>query len=132
MLGDPEHHEFGGLDRCDAHLDDQQSLVDRFGRIRLGVALHIERLIDRLAEQCARARPTVRRRKRSPSLPDGAVAGELGEGAAIPQLAAPAALPFEEVREQALVLAAKDPATAAVVLRQWLSANAPAAAALPH
>jgi flagellar M-ring protein FliF len=59
-------------------------------------------------------------------------AGELGEGAAIPQLAAPAALPFEEVRAQALVLAAKDPATAAVVLRQWLSAGTPAAAALPH
>ena len=66
------------------------------------------------------------------ALPGVAQPGELGEGPAVPQLAAPMALPFEEVREQALVLAAKDPATAAVVLRQWLSAGTPAAAALPH
>lgn len=37
---------------------------------------------------------------------------------------------FEQVREQALELAAKDPATAAVVLRQWL-ASSPAGAASP-
>ncbi|HWA76090.1 MAG TPA: flagellar basal-body MS-ring/collar protein FliF [Polyangiaceae bacterium] len=66
------------------------------------------------------------------TLPAGAVGGELGEAVTPPQLAAADAVPFEVVREQALLLAAKDPATAAVVLRQWLGAGAPAAAALPH
>ena len=63
---------------------------------------------------------------------DGAPLGELGEGAAPPRLGAPEAVPFEVVREQALQLAAKDPATAAVVLRQWLSSAAPSAAVLPQ
>lgn len=62
------------------------------------------------------------------SLPGLAQPAELGEGVSAPQLPAPAALPFEAVREQALLLAAKDPATAAVVLRQWLGGTAPAAA----
>jgi flagellar M-ring protein FliF len=66
------------------------------------------------------------------ALPGLAQPAELGEGASVPQLAAPAAPAFEEVREQALLMAAKDPATAAVVLRQWLSAGVPAPAALPH
>ena len=68
------------------------------------------------------------------SLPGLAQPAELGEGVSAPQLPAPAAMPFEAVREQALLLAAKDPATAAVVLRQWLGGTAPAAAAaaLPH
>lgn len=63
------------------------------------------------------------------SLPDGSPA--LGQGATIAQLPAPSPLEFEQVREQALGLAAKDPATAAVVLRQWLGSSTPAAA-LPH
>jgi flagellar M-ring protein FliF len=66
------------------------------------------------------------------TLPAGAVGGELGEAVTPPQLAAAEAVPFEVVREHALQLAAKDPATAAVVLRQWLGAGAPAPAALPH
>jgi len=62
----------------------------------------------------------------------------LGAAGAAPELngagiagALPAApvMSFEEIRAQALSLAAKDPATAAVVLRQWLgSASASAAA----
>jgi flagellar M-ring protein FliF len=64
-------------------------------------------------------------------------AGALGGAAASPELGAgmtPGELPaaplvsFEEIRAQALELAAKDPATAAVVLRQWLG-SAPAAVA---
>ena len=66
-----------------------------------------------------------------------ATAGALGGAAASPELGAgltPAELPaaplvsFDEIRAQALELAAKDPATAAVVLRQWLG-SAPAAVA---
>jgi flagellar M-ring protein FliF len=60
----------------------------------------------------------------------GQAAGVLGEAPAVAALgdaAAVAALPaperFESVREQALELAAKDPATAAVVLRQWLGST---------
>ncbi|MFZ5894323.1 MAG: flagellar basal-body MS-ring/collar protein FliF [Myxococcota bacterium] len=65
-------------------------------------------------------------------------AGVLGAGAANAELngaatagALPAAdLPsFEEVRAHALELASKDPATAAVVLRQWLGSASTAAAA---
>jgi flagellar biosynthesis/type III secretory pathway M-ring protein FliF/YscJ len=49
----------------------------------------------------------------------------------VAQLPAPGVHDFEQVREQALGLAAKDPATAAVVLRQWLGSGAPVGA-LPH
>jgi flagellar M-ring protein FliF len=41
------------------------------------------------------------------------------------ELSLPPHLSFEEVRQQALALAAKDPATAAVVLRQWLGSATP-------
>lgn len=56
-------------------------------------------------------------------------AGEpaLAEGARHAELPAHPSLSFEEVRQQALELAAKDPARAAVVLREWLgSTSAPA------
>ncbi len=53
---------------------------------------------------------------------DDAAAAALPEGAAAGEL--PPAQRFEQVREQALELAAKDPATAAVVLRQWLGSTA--------
>src|SRR6478735_4048950 len=51
VLRDAENDEFGRLDRCDADLDDQQPLVDRLRRIRLGVALDVEGLVNRLAEK---------------------------------------------------------------------------------
>lgn len=56
-----------------------------------------------------------------------AVNPELPEGAIPAQLGAPE-IDFESVRQQALELAAKDPATAAVVLRQWLGSPNPVAA----
>ena len=65
------------------------------------------------------------------ALPGAESLGELGQGTSAPQLAAPAPVSFEVVREQALLLAAKDPATAAVVLRQWLGASGPSAALPP-
>ncbi|HEY8945032.1 MAG TPA: flagellar basal-body MS-ring/collar protein FliF [Polyangiaceae bacterium] len=64
--------------------------------------------------------------------------GELAPGEAAPmalpggsaELAAIQQATFEQTRQEALQLAAKDPATAAVVLRQWLAPDA-AVAALP-
>ena len=50
----------------------------------------------------------------------GSADGVLGAGVATPELAAASGLSFEQIRTQALELAAKDPATAAVVLRHWL------------
>lgn len=60
----------------------------------------------------------------------GAAALELGAGVTPAELPAANAVSFEEIRAQALELAAKDPATAAVVLRQWLG-SASAVAATP-
>ncbi|HET9929412.1 MAG TPA: flagellar M-ring protein FliF C-terminal domain-containing protein, partial [Polyangiaceae bacterium] len=57
-------------------------------------------------------------------------APELGAGVTPAELPAAPGMSFEDIRAQALELAAKDPATAAVVLRQWLG-SAPAAAAAP-
>lgn len=56
-------------------------------------------------------------------------------GASPAELPAPSALETEGVREAAVELATRDPATAAVILREWLSATvagAPAAAAAPE
>ncbi len=65
-------------------------------------------------------------------LADGSLAPQLAAGVGSPELPAHTPLSFEQVREQALELAAKDPATAAVVLRQWLGSTTGVAAALPH
>jgi flagellar M-ring protein FliF len=59
-------------------------------------------------------------------------ASALGEGVRVPELSAPATPSFEEVRDHALALAAKDPATAAVVLRQWLGLSPAQVNALPR
>jgi hypothetical protein len=56
----------------------------------------------------------------APELGGAGIAGEL------PGVDQPS---FEEVRAHALELAAKDPATAAVVLRQWLGSASNVAAA---
>jgi len=56
---------------------------------------------------------------------DGAV--QLGTDQAHRLLLEDAPQASDEIRARALELAAKDPATAAVVLRRWLSTGAPAA-----
>jgi len=60
--------------------------------------------------------------------PNALALGAVGEAGLAPgvtpaELEAGARLTFEHIREQALELAAKDPASAAVVLRQWLQTN---------
>ena len=52
-LGDAEDDELGRLHRRDADLDDDLALVDRLGRVGLGVALDVERLLGGGAEQRA-------------------------------------------------------------------------------
>src|SRR4051812_1544794 len=54
-LADPEDHELGRLDRADADLDHDLPCLDYRLRIRLGVALDVEGLLRRRAEQCALA-----------------------------------------------------------------------------
>lgn len=72
-------------------------------------------------------RTNSKRKARLAELMKPAIAGELGAAKEIRELASPAELAaiqqlsLEQVRQEALELAAKDPATAAVVLRQWLS-----------
>jgi flagellar biosynthesis/type III secretory pathway M-ring protein FliF/YscJ len=65
----------------------------------------------------------------------GLVAGEhavqLGSEQARTLLLEDAAPGSDEIRARALELAAKDPATAAVVLRRWLSVGAPALTPAP-
>src|SRR5581483_7498106 len=51
LLADAEDHEFRRLHRGETDLDDELALVDRVRRVRLGVALHVERLICRGTEQ---------------------------------------------------------------------------------
>lgn len=79
-------------------------------------------------------RTKARKQARLAALMKPAVAGELSAPAAElatpAQLAAMQQLSLEQVRQEALELAAKDPASAAVVLRQWLSPSAANAAPL--
>src|SRR5205814_2757061 len=53
-LADAEDHELGRLHRGDADLANHLAGVDDFRRVGLGVALHVERLLRRLAHQRAR------------------------------------------------------------------------------
>ncbi len=69
---------------------------------------------------------------RAEVLPGSAAEAALLAGGATPLELAAGGLSFEQLREQALELAAKDPATAAVVLRAWLGSTASAGNAAPH
>src|SRR4051812_36264717 len=54
LLADTEDDELGRLDRRDPDLDHELALVDRLRRVGLRVALDVERLGGRRAEQRAR------------------------------------------------------------------------------
>src|SRR5262249_5381865 len=55
-LPDPKHDELGGAHRSHADLAHELAGVDHFRRIRLFVALHVERLVVGLADEVALAR----------------------------------------------------------------------------
>src|SRR5688572_12672046 len=59
-LRDSEYDELGRLDRCDADLDGEDARVAILRRVVLRVALHVERLGRRRAEQCTVAPHTAK------------------------------------------------------------------------
>src|SRR5688500_11923904 len=76
-LADPEDHELGRLHRREADLDDQLARVDDLGRVGLGVALDVERLLRSRPHQGARAPQERQERGDRPlhALPEAMVVG---------------------------------------------------------